>query len=85
MSIQLLSLVIINSISSIILFKYTYTYIYDKISKEKNEQVTWLSCKITKLQIELDTIQDRLVEKENKLLESINKIDKFIVSNYDTI
>lgn len=85
MSIQLLSLVIINSISSIILFKYTYTYIYDKISKEKNEQVAWLSCKITKLQIELDTIQDRLVEKENKLLESINKIDKFIVSNYDTI
>lgn len=85
MSTQLLSLLIINSVSSIILFKYTYTYIYDRISKEKNEQIVWLSCKIAKLQTELDTIQNRLIEKENKLLESINKIDKFIVSNYDTI
>jgi len=85
MSIQILTLAIVNSISGIIFFKYTYTYIYDKILKEKNEQISCLFSKITKLQTDLDTMQDRLEEKENKLLQSINKIDKFIVSNYETI
>lgn len=96
MSLQLLSFVFINGISTAILIKYVTEYIYTKFSKEKDEQVLWLLVKINKLESEvsnlhetIDTLEEKLIAKENMLRESsellFNKIDNFIISNYDTI
>ena len=96
MSLQLLSFVFVNGISSAILIKYVTEYIYKKVSKEKDEQVLWLLSKINKLESEvsdlhgcIDTLEEKLIAKENILRESsellFNKIDNFIISNYDTI
>ena len=96
MSLQLLSFVFVNGVSTTILIKYLTDYIYTKVSKEKDEQVLWLLAKINKLESEvsdlhetIDTLEEKLIAKENILRESsellFNKIDNFIISNYDTI
>ncbi len=95
MSIQILSVVILNGITSAIIIKYIAKYIHKKISNVKDEQILWLLSKINKLELEvsdlhqtIDTLEEKLLIKENILKQSsellFNKLDNFIISNYDT-
>jgi hypothetical protein len=90
MSFQILTLAIINGITGVVFFKYTCDYIYTKITKEKDEQLTWMLAKIHKLETEvfdlhatIDNLEETLVEKEAILKLSSDRIDKFLISNYD--
>jgi len=96
MSVQLLSIIAINGISGIIIINYLTNYLTKKVSKLKDEQISWLLSKINKLELEImelheniDTLEEKLTVKENILKESsellFNKLDNFIISNYDTI
>lgn len=97
LSFQILSLVIINGFTGVLFFKY---FIQEqKQDNDKNDKLLWLLEKITTLEItvnELNTTIDNLdlklqvfQDKENNLQEStellFNKLDKYIISNYDTI
>jgi uncharacterized protein (DUF342 family) len=96
MSIQVISIILFNGFSTAIFFNYAVKYMYYRISQEKDEQILWLSAKINKLENEvnelhetIDTLEEKIQTKENLLKESsdmlFNKIDNFIISNYDTI
>lgn len=96
MSLQAISLILLNGVTSALFLKYSIKYIYDKVTKEKDEQFLWLLAKVHKLENDIselhesiDVLEDKLKEKENLLKESsemlFNKIDKFIISNYDTV
>jgi peptidoglycan hydrolase CwlO-like protein len=96
MSIQAISLILFNGVSTAIFFNYAIKYIYNRVSKDKDEQILWLLAKINKLENEvnelhetIDTLEEKIQAKENLLKESsdmlFNKIDNFIISNYDTI
>lgn len=96
MSVQAFSLIFLNGLTSAIFFKYVVQYVYEKVTKEKDEQVLWLLAKINKLENEvselhetIDSLEEKIQAKENLLKESsdmlFNKIDNFIISNYDTI
>jgi uncharacterized protein (DUF342 family) len=96
MSVQALSFIFLNGITSAIFFKYVVNYVYEKVTKEKDEQMLWLLSKINKLETEvnelhetIDSLEEKIQAKENLLKESsdmlFNKIDNFIISNYDTV
>lgn len=89
MSIQILSLAIINGITGIIFFKYTCEYIYTKITREKDDQVLWLLSKLNKMQLEIDelhetidNLEEKLQEKEAMLKQSSDRLDRFIIGDY---
>lgn len=95
MSLQAISFILLNSISSAFFLKYVVKSVHNKFSKEKNEQVSWLLAKIHKLENKIETLhesidilENKVNIKENLLKESsemlFNKIDKFIIGNYDT-
>jgi predicted RNase H-like nuclease (RuvC/YqgF family) len=91
MPIQILSLALINGITGIIFFKYTCDYIYTKITTEHNDKISWLLSKINTLENELtelhesiDNLEETLIQKEAMLKQSSDRLDKFIISNYDT-
>lgn len=96
MSVQALSFIFLNGITSAIFFKYVVQYVYEKVTKEKDEQILWLLSKINKLETEvgelhesIDSLEEKIQAKENLLKESsdmlFSKIDNFIIGNYDTI
>lgn len=96
MSFQAISLILLNGVTSAVFLKYIVNYVYEKFTKEKNEQLLWLLAKVNKLENEvselhesIDILEDKIQAKENLLKESsdmlFSKIDKFIISNYDTI
>lgn len=96
MSIQAITLILFNGVSTAIFFKYVVKYLYEQMSKEKDEQILWLLAKLNKLENEvnelhetIDTLEEKIQAKENLLKESsdmlFSKIDNFIISNYDTI
>jgi uncharacterized protein (DUF342 family) len=96
MSVQAFTLIFFNGITSAIFFKYVVQYVYEKVTKEKDEQILWLLAKINKLENEvtelhetMDNFEEKIQAKENLLKESseilFNKIDNFIISNYDTV
>ena len=96
MSFQAISLILLNGVTSALLLKYVVKYVYDKVTKEKDEQLLWLLAKVNKLENEvnelhesIDVLEDKVQAKENLLKESsemlFNKIDKYIISNYDTV
>lgn len=96
MSVQTISLILFNSITNIFFFKYFTTYLYAKLSADKDQHMSWLLTKINKLETEInelhetiDSLEYQIQEKEYKLKESseilFNKIDNFIVSNYETV
>lgn len=103
MSFQAISFVLFNGITSTLFFKYIITYVYEKISKEREEEKSWLLTKINRFENEIkelyqvvdelcqtiDELEEKLQKKENLLKESseilFNKLDNFIVGNYDTI
>lgn len=96
MSFQAISYILFNGITSTLFFKYILTYVYEKINKEREEEKTWLLTKINRFENEIkelyqtiDDLEDKLQKKENLLKESseilFNKLDNFIVGNYDTV
>jgi peptidoglycan hydrolase CwlO-like protein len=96
MSFQAISFVLFNGITSTLFFKYIITYVYEKITKEREEEKSWLLTKINRFENEIkelyqtiDELEEKLQKKENLLKESseilFNKLDNFIVGNYDTI
>lgn len=96
MSIQTISLIFINSASTIIFLKYAIQHLYQHILKEKDEKILWLLSKINKLEYEInelhetiDSLEEKIQAKETLLKESsdilFNKIDNFIIGNYDTV
>jgi peptidoglycan hydrolase CwlO-like protein len=96
MSFQTISLILLNGVTTALLLKYVLKYVYVKVTKEKDEQLLWLLAKVHKLENEvnelhesIDALEDKIQSKENLLKESsdmlFSKIDKFIISNYDTI
>lgn len=96
MSVQAISFILFNGITSVIFCKYVVKYVYEKITKEKDEQILWLLAKINKLENEvtelhetIDVLEEKIQAKENLLKESsdmlFSKIDNFIISNYDTV
>ena len=68
MSLQLLSFVFVNGVSTTILIKYLTDYIYTKVSKEKDEQVLWLLAKINKLESEVSDLHETIDTLEEKLI-----------------
>ena len=96
MSFQAISFVLFNGITSTLFFKYIITYVYEKITKEREEEKSWLLTKINRFENEIkelyqtiDELEEKLQKKENLLKESsevlFNKLDNFIIGNYDTI
>jgi predicted nucleic acid-binding Zn-ribbon protein len=96
MSVQTLSFIFFNGITTAIFFKYAVKYVYEKVTKEKDEQMLWLLSKINKLETEvnelhetIDSLEETIQAKENLLKQSsdmlFSKIDNFIISNYDTV
>ena len=96
MSFQAISIILLNGVTSALFLKYVVKYVYDKVTKEKDEQLLWLLAKVNKLENEvnelhesIDVLEDKVQAKENLLKESsemlFNKIDKYIISNYDTV
>jgi uncharacterized protein (DUF342 family) len=96
MSVQAISFILFNGVTSAIFCKYVVKYVYEKITKEKDEQILWLLAKINKLENEvtelhetIDVLEEKMQAKENLLKESsdmlFSKIDNFIISNYDTV
>jgi peptidoglycan hydrolase CwlO-like protein len=96
MSFQAISFVLFNGITSTLFFKYIFTYVYEKITKEREEEKSWLLTKINRFENEIkelyqtiDELEEKLQKKENLLKESsevlFNKLDNFIIGNYDTI
>jgi hypothetical protein len=96
MSFQAISIILLNGVTSALFLKYIVKYVYDKVTKEKDEQLLWLLAKVNKLENEvnelhesIDVLEDKVQAKENLLKESsemlFNKIDKYIISNYDTV
>jgi hypothetical protein len=96
MSVQAISIILLNSVTSAFFAKYIVQYVYNKVTKEKDEQILWLLAKITKLENKvnelhenIDSLDEKVQAKENLLKESsemlFNKIDNFIISNYDTV
>jgi len=94
MSLQILSIFILNGITSAIVIKYIADYIHTRVNNVKDEQILWLLSKINKLELEvsdlhetIDMLEEKLIIKENILKESnellFNKLDNFIMSNYD--
>jgi glutathionyl-hydroquinone reductase len=96
MSFQAISFVLFNGFTSTLFFKYMFTYLYEKINKEREEEKCWLLTKINRFENEIkdlyqtiDELEEKLQKKENLLKESseilFNKLDNFIVGNYDTV
>lgn len=96
MSFQAISIILLNGVTSALFLKYVIKCVYDKVTKEKDEQLLWLLAKVNKLENEvnelhesIDVLEDKIQAKENLLKESsemlFNKIDKYIISNYDTV
>ena len=96
MSFQVISFILFNGISSTLFFKYMFTYVYEKINKQREEEKHWLLTKLNRFENEIkelyqtiDELEEKLQKKEHLLKESseilFNKLDNFIVGNYDTI
>jgi|LakMenEpi03Aug12_release.lakeMendotaPanAssembly.Ray.scaffolds.fasta_scaffold1658036_1 hypothetical protein len=96
MSVQAISLILFNGVTSALFARYVFQYVYDRVTKEKDEQILWLLAKITKLENEvnelhenIDFLDEKVQAKENLLKESsemlFSKIDNFIIGNYDTV
>lgn len=96
MSIQAISFILFNGVSTAIFFKYAIKYVYERVTKEKDEQILWLLARLNKLENEInelhetiDSLEEKVQAKENLLKESsemlFSKIDNFIISNYDTV
>jgi hypothetical protein len=96
MSVQAISLILFNGVTTAFVVKYVIQYVYKKVTTEKDEQTLLLLDKINKLETEvnelhetIDILEEKIQAKESLLKESseilFNKIDKFIISNYDTV
>lgn len=84
MSIQAISLILFNGVTSAIFFKYVVKYVYEQVSKEKDEQFLLLLeknfftlARIHKLENEvnelheiIDSLEEKMQAKENLLKES---------------
>lgn len=90
MNLQILTFFLANTITGTIFFKYIVEY----LNKKNNDKLDFLLHKINKLEVEvselhetLDLLEDRLHRKHTDMRQSHeqldNKIDNFIVSNYD--
>lgn len=99
MTYHLLSIVVLNGLSGVILIKYLCDYIHMKLV-DNDKRTDLLLTKVQELVMDvnelnktIDTLenklQERIQEKENKLKQSsdllFQKIDELITSNYDTI
>ena len=74
MSLQAISLILLNGVTSVLFLKYSVKCIYDKVTKEKDEQLLWLITKVHKLENDvselhesIDVLEDKLQKKENLL------------------
>lgn len=90
MNLELFTFILANTI----FYKYLTYYIKQKMSKEYNEKLDFLLHKINSLEVEitelhdtLDVLEEGLHKKHIDMKSSHeqlgNKIDTFIVSNYD--
>ena len=90
MNIQILTFILANTITGTVLFKYLIDY----LNKTTQDKLDFLSHKVNKLESELselhetiDLLEECLHRKHNDMNQSHeqlgNKIDSFIVSNYD--
>lgn len=94
MNLELLTFILANTITGTIFFKYISDYIKETIIEEHEKKLDFLLHKINKLETEitelhetLDVLEERLHKKHVDMRVSHeqlgNKIDTFIVSNYD--
>lgn len=94
MNLELFTFILANTITSTIFFKYLADYIKQKVSKDYDEKLNFLLTKINNLEAEvselhetLDVLEEGLHQKHIDMKTSHeqlgNKIDTFIVSNYD--
>jgi len=94
MNLELLTFILANTITGTILFKYLVYYIKQTIIEEHEKKSCFLLHKINKLETEitelhetLDVLEEGLHKKHTDMKYSHeqlgNKIDTFIVSNYD--
>lgn len=94
MNLELLTFILANTITGTIFFKYLADYIKQTLIEEHQEKLDFLLHKINKLETEvaelhetLDVLEEGLHKKHFDMRVSQeqlgNKIDSFIVSNYD--
>lgn len=94
MNLELFTFILANTITGTLFFKYIADYIKQKISEEYEEKLDFLLHKINSLEAEitelhetLDVLEEGLHKKHIDMRVSHeqlgNKIDTFIVSNYD--
>jgi len=94
MNLELLTFILANTITGTIFFKYLADYIKQTLIKEHQEKLDFLLHKINSLEAEitelhetLDVLEEGLHKKHIDMRVSHeqlgNKIDSFIVSNYD--
>lgn len=94
MNIEFLAFILANSITTTVFFKYIANYIKQKNNEEYQQKLdfllhktNYLESEITELHETLDLLEECLHKKHIDMRVSHeqlgNKIDTFIVSNYD--